>query len=171
MKLKALLVITLLVLACSAANATEKSWTFGFLSYTGGIQYCNYEQLQTIDNKWLVQGLDVLITGCGYPIDATVDGAKAYLDPLAQLPVKGNGYWYADNLYDAACLCFTGAQWNVFTKKAASSKHFGWIGFASYNNYIFGDNYGYLTTTIPGAGKFASHGTVVGKLKAPVRKH
>jgi hypothetical protein len=163
-KLKSLAVITLLVLGCASAFAN--SYTFGFLSYTGGLQYCNYEQLQTIDGIYLVQGLDVLTVGCGYPVDATADGAKGSAPAAAGLPVSGGGYWYADNLYDAACLCWSGAQWNVFTKTKASSKKFGWIGFASYSYFIFGDNYGFLTKTIPGK-KTPTHGTVIGSLKAP----
>jgi hypothetical protein len=163
-----LAVITLFVLGCGSAFATN--YNFGFLSYTGGLEYCNYESFNdNPDPHYVIQGVDNLTLACGGFINATIGGFKSSEPLLAALPIYGGGYAYGDNIYDAFCLCFTGAQWTVFTRKTASLTRWGWLGIASYQQYLFGDNFGFLTKTLP-TGKMASAGTTVGRLQVPSRK-
>lgn len=190
MKLKSLFVITLLAVACSFASAQ----TFGFASTSGGL-YCNYEQIaygvdlsgayDIVDNLsvcWSAYGLSGPNgTGGGFSASAANTG----------LPVTGKGVIYGDNLYDAFDIgyltgygyyvdsIYTGEQWTVLTKLKANKVdkygHFhgsySWIGLASYSTFVFGDNYGYLSSSIPKAGgKEASRGTTAGKPVARPKK-
>jgi len=170
MKLKSLAVLTLLVFGCSFASAT--SWTFGFES-TGHGLYCNYVQFNNngFFGPDVIQGDDNL-SACGITLgNATIVGFLGVGVPKsARLPVVfSKGAIYADNLYDAfssyACGCsiFTGYQWIVAQALKASEKKYGWIGMAASPGYtVFGDNYGYLSTSIPGP-KTPTHGTTTGK--------
>src|SRR5271167_4182721 len=137
MKMKSLAVITLLVFGCSFAGAQ----TFGFESVGHGL-YCNYEILQNVaGNVW--QGLDVLTT-CGAPLNATIAGVKATLTAAGNpAGFHVDGIQYADNIYDAFSLGYTGAQWSVSSALRCRNNAYGWIGFASVSGFIFGDNYGY----------------------------
>ncbi len=145
---KRLAIISLLVLGCSFASAQS----FGFLSAGKSIEYCNYEQLshpkgEGSDVWW---GFDNL-KPCGTSIDAFIVGIGGGLSRAgnpAGFSLKGVAY--ADNIYDAWSQPYTGIQWFIVTNLKCSTKRFGWIGFASYNGVIFGDNYGYLSCTIPG---------------------
>ncbi len=173
MKLKSLAVITLLVIGCSFASAQ----TFGFESIGHGL-YCNYEVLQqgALGGSDVWQGEDVIST-CGAQVNATIAGV------FAGLSATGNpagfqvtrGVQYADNIYDAFALEYSGAQWTVVTEtKCAGPKFpkYGWIGFASVSGFIFGDNYGYLSCNIPGQnGAVASKGLSTGSAaQVPARK-
>jgi hypothetical protein len=173
-KLQALAVLAILVFGCSAAFA-QGSYAFGFISYTGGSEFCNYEQFTTGNpmggtQPFFLQGVDNLTAACGLFYDATIEGVAVSVPgaKLTGLPggLAGKDYVYADNLYDAFYLGFSQEQWLVITKTEASTiqkNHFGWVGFASYGGFIFGDNYGFLTATIPGKDA-AIHGTTIGKL-------
>jgi len=169
---KGLLVCGLLVLACSFASAS--AWTFGFES-TGGGLYCNYIQLNNngFFGPDVYQGADNL-SACGITLgNATISGFGGAVPKTAGLPVVvSKGVIYGDNLYDAfssyACGCsiFTGYQWTVAQNLVpGKGKHpkYGWIGMAGSPGYnVFGDNYGYLSTSIPGP-KTPTHGTTTGK--------
>ena len=166
MKTKSLLVIALLAFGCSLAPAQ----TFGFESVGGGL-YCNYEVLQQLTPTAVWQGLDVL-TACGLPVNATIVGITASLEKRNN-PAGFSlnpGVNYADNIYDAEFLGYSGAQWDVSTGLKCTNKHYGWIGFASVSGFIFGDNYGYLSCTIPGKGPAPTVGLSTGNNKAPARK-
>ena len=149
MKFKRLAVIILLVLGCSFLSAQ----TFGFLSVGGG-EYCNYIQLQKFGGA-IWQGTDNL-SACGLPIPLNVNGTIAGVtasiseknNPV-RIPI--NGVAYADSLYDASNYQYTGIQWFVLTdlKVNPGTPKYGWVGFASISGFIYGANYGYLTTTIP----------------------
>ena len=190
LKLKSLLVITLLAVACSFASAQ----TFGFASSSGSL-YCNYEQLangvdltgayDVVDNLsycWSFYGISgPNATGGGFVATAANTG----------LPVFGKGVIYGDNLYDAfdigyitgegyyADPIYTGEQWTTLTKLKANKQDkyghykgsYSWIGLASYSTFVFGDNYGYLSATPPKAfGKADFHGTTAGKPVARPKK-
>jgi hypothetical protein len=171
---RTLVVLAVLVFACSAAFA-QGSYAFGFLSYTGGTEYCNYEQFTTGNpfggsTPFFLQGIDNLTTACGQFFDATIEGVAVtvggpkYSGTPAGL--SGKDYVYADNLYDAFYLGFSQEQWLVITKTEPSTiqkNHWGWVGYASYGGFIFGDNYGFLTTTLP-TGSMRNNGTTIGKL-------
>jgi hypothetical protein len=118
------------------------------------------------------QGTDVL-TSCGLPVNATIAGITANLTAAGNPAGFGvKGVTYADNIYDAEFLGYSGAQWDVETALTCVSKHpkYGWIGFASVSGFVFGDNYGYLSCTIPGKGPAPTVGLSTGKNKAPARK-
>jgi hypothetical protein len=173
-KLKTLAVLAVLVLCCSGAFA-QGSYAFGFLSYTGGVEYCNYEQFTTSNpfggsQPFFLQGIDNLTTACGLFYDATIEGVAVSVPSpkLSGVPggLAGRDYVYADNLFDAFYLGFSQEQWMVITKTVPSTiqkNHWGWVGYASFGGFIFGDNYGFLTSTIPGK-EAAIHGTTVGNL-------
>jgi hypothetical protein len=167
LKLKSLLVITLLVIGCSFASAQ----TFGFLSAGGIGEYCNYEQL-TNEGSDIYAGVDNL-SPCGAEINATVSGFGVSVPKTlaAGLPVTGKGVVYGDNIYDAFDIAYTGEQWSVFTALHASRAigHYGWIGVASFSGFFAGDNYGYLSNTIPAASS-KGNGTTIGKIPASKRK-
>lgn len=167
MKTKGLVVIALLVLGCSFASAQ----TFGFESVGGGL-YCNYEVLQQLSPTAVWQGTDNLTTACGGEVNGTLVGISAPLEARNN-PVGFSlnpGVNYADNIYDAEALGYTGAQWDVSTALKCTSHHYGWIGFASVSGFIFGDNYGYLSCTIPGKGPAPTKGLSTGSAKVPARK-
>ena len=176
MKTSGLVVITLLALSCSFASAQ----TFGFESIGGGL-YCNYEVLQQLTPYGVWQGEDVL-SACGAPgtpgppANGTIVGLSSNLNlSKSNVNLVGviKGVTYADNIYDAFALGYTGAQWDVVTALAcASGKHpkYGWIGFASVSGFVFGENYGYLSCTIPGKGPAPTLGLSTGNAKAPARK-
>lgn len=169
MKLKSLLVITLLVIGCSFASAS----TFGFGTAGGSYLYCNYEVINPVaGDVW--GGTDVLST-CYAPYNATVVGIKGGLSATGNpLGFSVKGVTYADNVYDAQSLYYTGAQWDVTSalkcakfKNGRYSGKFGWIGFAAVSGYVFGDNYGFLTCQIPVKGKTPTKGLSTGSAKVP----
>lgn len=154
MKLKSLAVITLLVVACGFASAQ----TFGFAS-TGSALYCNYEQLT---GGWIgpdvYGGIDNLSV-CGAN-SGTIAGFAASIPAATKsgLPSGGAGVVYGDNLYDAEYAYYTGAQWTVWSKLKCNKANkktglftgaYSWIGIAGVSGEIFGDNYGYLSCTLP----------------------
>jgi len=158
-KIKSLVVITILVLCCSAAFA--QSYSFGFLSASGVGEYCNYETFTTggHDNFFL-QGFDVL-SSCPYEpnvgVNATIEGLAISVPTAAFTPLHGKAYVYADQEIDAYYGAYTGEQWMVVTKTAANA-HNGfdnrnWVGYIGEDGYEFLGNYGFLTTTIPEVSK------------------
>ena len=161
---KSLLVIAILVVACGMSSAV----TFGFES-TGHSLYCNYEVLSVYGGTvW--QGDDIL-TACGASYNATVAGIAGKLAKTGNpAGFAVSGVTYADNIYDAFSLGYTGAQWDVTSNLKCSEKKYGWIGFASVSSFIFGDNYGYLSCNIPGKGASPSKGLSIGNAKAPARR-
>jgi hypothetical protein len=155
LKLKSLVVITLLVLGCSAAFGQN----LGFLDYTGGVEYCNWESLNIIPGyaNFYVQGYDVL-SSCPYsPVGgASINGFKISVPKTADAPLSGASYVYADQLYDAYYGFWTGLQWVVITKTKAPTKiksttPFSWAGYVGEVGYEFLGNYGFLSNTIPSA--------------------
>jgi hypothetical protein len=167
LKLKSLLVITLLVIGCSFASAQ----TFGFLSAGGIGEYCNYEQL-TNEGSDIYAGVDNL-SACDLATNGTVSGFGVSVPKTlaAGLPVTGKGVVYGDNIYDAEEESYSGFQWSVLSQLHASHKigDYGWIGVASVSGFYAGDNYGYLSATIPEASS-KGNGTTVGKIPAIRRK-
>jgi len=160
----------------SSVEGPSGGTTFGFVSPDGTTLYCDYEALVPYSGGvW--QGSDVLTT-CGDPVNATIAGISG------SLTAAGNpngfalkGVTYADNIYDAISLGYTGAQWDVTTalecakyKNGVWSGKYGWIGFASMSGTIFGSNYGYLSCILPSEGKLATRGLSIGSAKAPGRK-
>jgi hypothetical protein len=164
-KMKTLAVITLLVIGCSFASAQ----TFGFESVGHGL-YCNYEQLTNIGGS-VYQGTDNL-SACGLPINGTLAGVKNTLTAAGNpAGFQINGVQYADNIYDAESEAYTGAQWDVNSGLTCTSKKYNWIGFASVSGFIFGDNYGYLSCSIPGKkGAVGSKGLSTGSATQIARK-
>ncbi len=174
MKLKSLLVITLLVIGCSFASAQ----TFGFGTAGGDYLYCNYIQLSNVYGApyavW--QGTDNL-SACGHGYNATVVGVKGGLSkPGNPGGFAATGVTYADNIYDAYSYTLTGVQWDVSqslkcTNLGAKKAKEAWIGFASVSGFVFGDNYGTVACSIPGRDKGAKmKGLSIGTAKAPKRK-
>jgi hypothetical protein len=159
---KSLMVVGILVLACSFAGATN--WTFGFYDSAGTLLYCNYEQLNNTGFSSVVYGGVDNVTACGLPssYNSAVAGFAGKLS-AAQNPVNFavKGVVYGDSLYTAFSAYYGYInwyyEWTVATNLKASKKKWGWVGIADYSfsGYLFGDNYGYLTTTIPAKGKVA----------------
>ncbi len=167
MKMKSLAVIALLAFGCSFAAAQ----TFGFESVGHGL-YCNYEQLTQLAPYRIWQGVDNL-SACGLPYNATLAGVNSTLTAAGNpAGFHVDGIQYADNIYDAEFESFSGAQWGVASALRCHNNVYGWIGFASVSGFIFGDNYGYLSCTIPGKkGAVATKGMSTGSAsKVPARK-
>lgn len=175
-----LAVVTLVVFGCAFASA--QNITAGFGTAGGYYLYCNYENISnTFGSPYAVwAGTDNLTAACGASYNATAVGIKGGMsaagDPLG---FAVTGITYADNIYDAAALAYTGAQWDVVSalkcvkrnkKTGKYGPHYGWIGWAASSGVWFGYNYGYLTCDIPGKGTAAVKGLSTGSAKAPARK-
>ena len=145
MKLKSLAVITLLVLGCSAAFA--QNYSFGFESYDGTIQYCDYETLSV--TAPYAAGTHVL-TSCQLPLNGLMVGLKTFIPVSTGAPVTGTVYALADSTADAQYLGVSGEQLDWVTKLVAVNTHnpkWGWsfyITFGGGSDYL--GNYGYLTS-------------------------
>jgi len=163
---KSLMVVGLMVLACGFAAAGN--WTFGFNSAYGGL-YCNYEILDNNDvygvaglNGEIIEGTDNLINGCGYSYNAVVDGFLPFslskgVTFYGYKVTVSKGAVYGDNIYDASSLAYTGYQWSVASALACSTKASKknkdwWIGVAGFSGFVFGDNAGPTSCTIPAKG-------------------
>ena len=154
LKMKAVLIVAVLALGCSAASA---QFNFGFLSYTKATQYCDYESFAT--SAPFAGGIHVLTT-CGLPYDAPTVGFKGSIPKPTGQPVFGAVYFLADGVFDAEFVAYSGLQAIWVTRTVASSKKFGW---SFYYNFIdtYGEylgNYGYLDTTL-GPAKHGLAGT------------
>jgi hypothetical protein len=165
LKLKSLLVITLLVLGCSAAFA--QTYTFGFENYNGSVLYCNYETFTLSNGGYVAAGTDNIVTACGGAVNATMIGTKTTVPLAAALGQTGAAYGFGDTLYTA--LYGANEQWFVISKTKASAKKQGWVGLAGYAGYFVGSNAGLLTTSIPGKAGRASAGLSVGKAQVTKR--
>jgi hypothetical protein len=161
LKLKSLAVITLLVLCCSSAFA-QGSYAFGFLNYTGGVQYCNYEIVQTGGaNNFYMSGMDVLdaCAGSANPF-ATIEGTAIKVTTLdlgstgLQPGITGAGrYVYADAIMDAYAGTYTGEEWLTITATSVNSKNkpgnWNWDSFLGFSGYEFLGGFGFLTDKLP----------------------
>lgn len=160
MKLKTLAVITLLVLGCSSAFA--QTYTFGFLNYTGGMQYCNYEIVQTGGaGNFYLSGMDVLdaCPSSASPF-ATIEGTAIKVTALdlestgLQPGITGPGrYIYADAIMDAYAGSYTGEQWMTITATSVNSKDepgkWNWDSFLGFSGNEFLGGFGFLTDKLP----------------------
>ena len=160
MKLKSLAVITLFVLGCSSAFA--QSYAFGFLDYTGGMQYCNYEVLQTGGaGNFYLSGMDVL-DACASSANpfATIEGTGVRVTDEdiestgLQPGITGPGHYiYADAIMDAYAGDYTGEQWITITATSVNSKNkagkWNWDSFLGFSGYEFLGGFGFLTDKLP----------------------
>jgi hypothetical protein len=167
-KLKSLVVITLLVLGCSFASAQS----FGLLSYTGGLEYCNFEQM-VISGGFYVSGFDNT-SACGLvvPINANIGGAMVTVPAAAGAPVKGKNASFSDTLldvldyipYSGGYEFFTNENvWSLSNLKAPTKLKAGkysWALYVTFNGGLYLDNFGFLTTTLPS--KNVRHNTSLG---------
>jgi hypothetical protein len=170
LKLKSLVVVTLLVLGCSFASAQ----TFGFASVGSGL-YCNFEQLVN-NGSGVYSGIDDLLSVCGIG-DATIAGLQGSTSNLG-LPAHGAGVVYGDSVY--AIEGDPSAMWTVYsklkcnkfsTKKGVFTGAYSWVGVASFSGVFAGDNYGYLSCSLPSkaSGDAVMHGTTMGRVPAHKR--
>lgn len=158
MRLKSLVVITLLVTGCTAAFA-QKTGSFGFLSYDQQTQYCDYEVL-TLTPPFAA-GVHNL-AGCA-PGDSgngvMVGVATSPLTPASGSPATGQTYAFADNSvevgYNGGFAC--GCAVLYVTKLQASTPSqmkAGSIGWAIYYSFDPGSEflatYGFLTKQLGG---------------------
>lgn len=157
-RLTGLVVISLLLLGCSAAFG-QGGVVLGFLATDGVTQYCDYEAFLNSPVPFAA-GIHSL-RFCDLPYDGTLVGFKGVLSASTGLPVTGNEiYMLADNSVDAACDCYSGDQLMLVTRVNAASRtpKFGWEIFEntydSFNEYLL--NWGYLTNNIPTYGSVAS---------------
>ena len=160
MKLKSLVVLTLFVLCCSSVFA--QSYAFGFLNYTGGMQYCNYEIMQTGGaGNFYLSGMDVL-DACASSANsfATIEGTAIRVTDLdlestgLQMGITGPGrYIYADAIMDAYAGSYTGEQWITITATSVNSKNkagkWNWDSFLGFSGYEFLGGFGFLTNKLP----------------------
>ena len=167
MKLKSLMVITLVVLGCSFALA-QAPGSYSFWNSTGTVQYCNYNVI-TQNSGGVAAGLDNTTSVCGFENNSPIVGFAASTKNDGQ-PAYGAGIVVGDGIYDASCGCFSGLQWTVWQsaklskeKNGRFSGKYGWMGVAgSFGGTYFGDNYGYISAGAPKA-EVASQKTTSGK--------
>lgn len=154
LKLTCLAVITLLVLgfSSSAAFAQSGSFALGFLSYTGGTQYCDYEEINYSDPyaAGIHDGVDV----CGFSANGAQVGFKGTIPKTAGPPVPGTDFQLADSSFDAFAEGFTGCQidWVTLTKASKvnlNKPKYGWAFYYTCGGGIdYLGNYGFLTTQL-----------------------
>jgi hypothetical protein len=165
LKLKSLAVITLLVLGCSTAFAGS-TFSLGFLSYDGFVQYCDYETINV--SAPYAAGVHNLTTACGLLTDGTMVGLLTNIPRPSSAPVSGAVIALADNTFDAEYQFYTGCQIDWVTKRKAIAA-WGWSFYFSCGgggDYL--GNYGFLTTTLgsPQSGaKKTSFGGAMAKAK------
>lgn len=165
--MKKLALVGLVVLVFGALASAQ---SFGFYNSGGSLLYCNYEVFVS-NSGGVVGGYDNTTAACGYSLNSPAVGFDTTL-PNDGPPAHGKGVIYGDAIYDDGCLCYSGDQWTVFSALKASKQNkfghfigpYGWVGVAgTYTGFYFGDNYGFLTTTLPGHNE-ANHGTSAGKM-------
>lgn len=180
MKLKSLVLSTFLVFGCSSAFA--QSYAFGFLNYTGGQQYCNYEILQTGGaNNFYMSGMDVL-SACADSANsfATLEGTAIRVTDLdiastgLQPGITGPGHYiYADAIMDAYAGTYTGEEWITITATSINSKNragrWNWDSFLGFSGSEFLGNFGFLTDKLPDASSNAA-GTTFKASTAALKK-
>jgi hypothetical protein len=160
-------VLALLVLGCSAAFA--QNYSFGFQSYDGSIQYCDYETL-TVSAPYAA-GTHVL-TSCGLPLNGVMVGLKTTIPLATGQPVTGVVYALADSVFDAQYIGVSGLQADWVTKLVPKANHnpkFGWsfyFTFGGGSDYL--GNWGYLT---PMGAKSTTNKTSYGAALAKVAEH
>jgi len=156
-----LAVTTILVLCCSSAFA-QGSYSFGFLNYTGGVQYCNYEIVTTGGaNNFYMSGMDVL-SACAASANpfATLEGTAIKVSAAdigstgLQPGITGPGrYIYADAIMDAYAGAYNGEQWITITATSVNSKNkpgkWNWDSFIGFSGNEFLGNFGFLTDKLP----------------------
>jgi hypothetical protein len=162
MKSKSLRAISLflfLLLGGSFASST----TVYFWNAANNAPYCNYLVYSSFNSPDLWQGQDMLVPACVAGSDSTIFPAGGPLAvnnatlvgfsavaignrcaPCGIGPVVGPGIFFADNIYNAFTGSYTGVQWGVFTVTPPPVLAQGWIGIASVNEVIMGDNFGHL---------------------------
>jgi len=157
-RLTGLVVMSLLVLGCSAAFG-QGGVVLGFLSSDGTTQYCDYEAFLNSPPPYAA-GIHVLRV-CDDPYDGTLIGFKGNIPASTKLPVTGGElYLMADSAIDADCDCYTGDQAMLVSRVNAASRtpKFGWEYFVNtydaFNEYLV--NWGYLTNNIPTLGTVAT---------------
>lgn len=151
MKLTSMVVITLLVLGCSAAFGQS----LGFLAYDGVTQFCDYEVLN-VDGPYAA-GVHNLITSCGFPLNAVMVGVEtSSLKASDGAPVSGTVFALADSAADAEYIGVSGCQIEFVTKLKPSTpsqiKAGGPLGWSYYfscgggGDYL--GSYGFLTSQL-----------------------
>jgi hypothetical protein len=165
LKLKTLAVITLLVLGCSTAFAG--TFSLGFLSYDGSVQYCDYETISV--SAPYAAGIHNLTTGCGSLADAAQVGFLTTIPRPTSAPVSGAVIALADSTFDAEYQSVTGCQIDWVTKRKPS-KNWGWSFYYTCgggSDYL--GNWGYLTTQL-GPAHNGVNKTSFGAVKANLKR-
>ena len=144
---------------------------------TNGDLFCDYEQLTASGGE--IGGIDNL-SGCGFTDNATLIGGTATDPALAQqASVKVNAI-LADNILDVESGTFTDSQSVIFQslkcnnpdKSGKYHGKYGWLLVVASEGFTFGENFGYLSCTIPakGDGDALMRGTILGKLREKLKK-
>jgi len=139
-KLKSLVVLAVLALACSAAFG--QSFSLGFQSNDHSIQYCDYESVN-VSAPYAV-GVHNYINGCGYSVNAVMVGLKAAIPLSSGAPVTGAVIELADNSY-AYIFGVPSCQLDWVTRTKANATRFGWSIYGTCNGTSDSlVNYGFL---------------------------
>jgi hypothetical protein len=179
------------VLAVLALGTLASAQTFGFAS-TGGGLYCNYETLYN-DGADVYTGTDNLTSVCfggaSWATSNGVLGGFVATLPSAGLPVHGAGVDYGDSIYEAESVdinneyiyyygynpgFYSTWMWGVHSalkcnkqsKTGQFKGSYSWIGIAASSfGFYLGDNYGFLSCSIPAkGGDSAARGATTGKI-------
>ncbi|MGA7968208.1 MAG: hypothetical protein WB983_06235 [Terriglobales bacterium] len=179
------------VLAVLALGTLASAQTFGFASVGGG-SYCNYETLYNNGDD-VYTGIDNVTNVCYAGDNLSYNGAIAGFTaalPNAGLPVHGAGIDYGDSIYEAQEAdidefyldyygynlgYFSTDEWAVHSALKCNKTNpktgqykgaYSWVGVAgSSYGFYFGDNYGFLSCSIPAKGDKAAAklGPTIGK--------
>jgi hypothetical protein len=164
MKLKALAVVALLVLGCSAAFA-QTTYTFGFSDAEGNVS-CDFVTF-IVSGPYAV-GTHDYTTFCGEAADGVLVGFTGNLGAHSGGPIDGPVVNFADNSEDASLGLYSGCQLAFVTRKKASLKRYGWAWYATCGgNSEFLLAWGYLSNQAgaPGAKTAFDVRSVASKIK------
>jgi hypothetical protein len=156
-KLKMLVVLSVIAICCVGAQAKVKSYTFGLETSSGGGEYCNYLSWSTAGtNNSLAFGTDNLTAACGSAQDATIVGEKGTLSALSGLPAA-KGFAMATNENDEYTASNSGYTAQYIAGTLAGQTWVVLIGSAPSVGDFFSYNYGTLSSSIP-SGKTPTRG-------------
>ena len=136
MKLRHMVVISLLVLCYGAAFGQTYSLSFG----SGA---CEYETFTVTGS--VAAGTDFL-TACGSSFNGVLVGFATNLPAGSGVPVTGKVVIFADNNLDASASSYTGCQIILVTRTKPSAKRYGWADYLSCGDGVSHLlHFGYLT--------------------------
>lgn len=164
MKLTSLTILTLLMLAGSAAFG--RTVKLGFLDHDKQTQYCDYEQITVTGS--VVTGVHIAgnsNTCAGIAPNGVVAGLLAHIPANSGLPVTGTVATFADNTYDqqqgymGACGCaeYYVSKLRPSTPAEIQNNVFGWALYTNFGGTASLTTFGFTTKELSNNNENSKH--------------